>query len=69
MSKHNEENGLIPAADENIEDFIKYCWSVNLNHQFPEKIKPFQTPRLKQALEFVPLTLRLSIFFSKNNLT
>ena len=35
-----------------------YSWKVKLNHQFPEKLNPFQMPRLKQAIEFIPLTMR-----------
>jgi hypothetical protein len=61
LSNHkniNIDNELIPTSDENIEEIVKHSWSVNLNHQFPEKVKPFQTPRLKQAIEFIPLTLR-----------
>jgi hypothetical protein len=35
------------------------CWSVQLNHEFKEKLQPFVMPRLKQAIAFLPLSLRL----------
>lgn len=41
------------------------CWSVQLNHEFKEKLQPFVMPRLKQAIAFLPLSLRL--FSYKNN--
>ena len=58
MLKNSIDNELIPTSDDNIDEIVKHSWSVSLNHQFPEKVKPFQTPRLKQAIEFIPLTLR-----------
>lgn len=36
----------------------EYCWSVKLNHKFTEKVKPFTAPRIRQALEFLPLSIR-----------
>ena len=42
MNKEEEENS----------------WSIKLNHEFKVKMKPFETPRFKQALLFVPFTLR-----------
>ena len=54
------ENKFLPALNNecDLEDFLKYCWSVELNHEFPEKPFPFSMPRIKQAIEFIPLTLR-----------
>lgn len=40
------------------EQELKYAWSVRLDHEFNEKLVPFQMPRLKQALAFIPLTMR-----------
>lgn len=34
------------------------CWSVKLNHEFNEKLLPFVMPRIKQAIAFIPLSLR-----------
>lgn len=42
------------------------CWSVQLNHEFKEKLQPFVMPRLKQAIAFLPLSLRL-FSYKKNN--
>lgn len=44
--------------DENFTEIINNAWSVKLNHEFPAKVYPFQQPRFKQAIEFVPLTFR-----------
>jgi non-lysosomal glucosylceramidase len=40
------------------EQELKYSWSIRLDHKFNEKLVPFQMPRLRQALAFIPLTLR-----------
>jgi len=50
--------------DNSIEDI---CWSVQLNHEFKEKLLPFTMPKLKQAIAFLPLSLRL-LFKNKINL-
>ena len=39
----------------NIED---YCWSIPLNHEFKQALQPFVLPRIKQAIAFLPLSLR-----------
>lgn len=36
----------------------EYCWSINLDREFTEKLKPFKLPRLKQALSFLGLSIR-----------
>ena len=41
--------------DKQVQD---YCWTLSLGHQFNEKFDPFVTPRFKQALSFIGLTLR-----------
>jgi hypothetical protein len=40
------------------EDIQEYCWKVSLGHEFKEKLVPFVTPRLKQILGFIGLSLR-----------
>jgi hypothetical protein len=40
------------------EDFEQNSFSVSLNHKFPEKIQPFQLPRLSQLFEVLPLGIR-----------
>lgn len=37
---------------------IDYSWSVKLDHSFKENMKPFTMPRIKQAIEFLPLSIR-----------
>lgn len=38
---------------------VEQCsWSVKLNHEFNEKLKPFTMPKLKQAIAFIPLSFR-----------
>ncbi len=36
----------------------EYCWKVSLGHEFKEKLVPFVTPRLKQILGFIGLSIR-----------
>lgn len=37
-------------------------WSISsLSHKFPEKIRPFQMPRISQIFDVLPLGLRLVI--------
>ncbi len=40
------------------QEIEKYCWSVDLDHEYKEKLSAFIVPRFKQALEFVGLSLR-----------
>jgi hypothetical protein len=50
------------------ESLKQYCWSVGFDKEFEDGMKPFAMPRLKQALSFVPLSIRLLHFFCFNNL-
>ncbi len=42
----------------------EYCWSIPLNHEFKEKLLPFVMPRIKQAIAFLPLSLRYHFIMS-----
>ena len=44
-------------------DFNENSLSLSLNHKFPEKIQPFQLPRLSQIFEVLPLGLRFAVSF------
>ena len=40
-------------------EYLKdYCWNLRLDHVFNEKLSPFVLPSLKQATEFLGLSLR-----------
>ena len=39
-------------------DVKEFCWRVQLDHEFKEKLTPFTVPRLKQAIQFIGLSLR-----------
>lgn len=41
--------------DSSIEE---YCWSIQLDYEFKEKLLPFVMPRIKQAIAFLPLSFR-----------
>ena len=41
--------------DENIKDA---CFTLKLNHEFPEKVIPFFKPRLKQILDLIGIAYR-----------
>lgn len=43
--------------DKDIQD---YCWTIKLNNEFKDKLLPFKRPRLKQAVQFLCLPLRLN---------
>jgi hypothetical protein len=62
----SENDIYLPTSNDDIKDLLDYCWSVKLNHEFPEKVNPFQMPRFKQAIEFIPLTLRYIRFIIKS---
>ena len=46
------------------EDFEQNSFSLSLNHKFPEKIQPFQLPRLSQIFEVLPLGIRFKKLFN-----
>ena len=48
-------------TDKETDDYPNSSWSVKLDHKFPEKIRPFQMPRLKQVIEVLPLGIRFVI--------
>ena len=53
-NKYNNIN-LIGAVNNSL---IEYTWSINFNHKFKYKPKPFQRPRIKQLYGFIGTGLR-----------
>ena len=35
-----------------------YCWTVKLSFEYDVKLQAFVMPRIKQAIEFIPLSIR-----------
>ncbi|XP_053405634.1 non-lysosomal glucosylceramidase-like [Mercenaria mercenaria] len=57
MANRNPEDSFT-TPKEKISGLPDYGWRVNLDHQFTEKCKPFQSPRLSQIPSLVGLGLR-----------
>lgn len=36
----------------------EFCWTLKVGHEFTQKLQAFVMPRVKQALEFIPLSFR-----------
>ena len=59
VKKKTNKINLIGAMNQSLLD---YSWSVNFNHVFKYKPKPFQIPRVKQIYGFLGTALRLVLF-------
>ena len=44
---------------------IDYSWSINFNHEFKHKPKPFTRPRFGQAISFISAGLRCRKHYQK----